>query len=37
LFRDNNGNHLGSFADFLGDSNAFLVELSGIMRAIEFF
>jgi ribonuclease HI len=35
LFRDNNGNHLGSFADFLGDSIAFLAELSGIMRAIE--
>ncbi|MCI17975.1 ribonuclease H protein, partial [Trifolium medium] len=28
VFRDNNGKHLGSFVDFLGNSNAFLAELS---------
>ncbi|PNX68161.1 ribonuclease H [Trifolium pratense] len=35
LFRNCHGVHLGSFADFLGQSYAFVVELSGVMCAIE--
>ncbi|MCI36735.1 ribonuclease H protein, partial [Trifolium medium] len=34
LFRNCHGVHLGSFVDFLGNSNAFAAELSGVMCAI---
>jgi hypothetical protein len=35
LFINYHGVHLGSFAEFLGNSNAFAAELHGVMCAIE--
>ncbi|MCI60361.1 ribonuclease H protein, partial [Trifolium medium] len=35
LFRNCHGMYLGSFAEFLGNSNAFVAEISGVMCAIE--
>jgi hypothetical protein len=36
IFRDRGGNFFGAFPESLGISDAFQVEVKGVMRAIEF-